>query len=155
MTMNPLPPQAFTKDTLQKAYVWLLSQPAGIKEMASTQDVANIDYGDMSNAWGMAPGDDHKSHGGGSKNKFLSVDSGICIDYRYLNSSYQSFQGEVSNPNFDVTANVSFLNIAGKWGFNKNYISDQDVWKLGPVKATPNGTGMRGHNDHGHLTYSK
>ncbi len=39
MTMNPLPPQAFTKDTLQKAYVWLLSQPAGIKEMASTQDM--------------------------------------------------------------------------------------------------------------------
>jgi hypothetical protein len=37
--MNPLPPQAFTKDTLQKAYVWLLSQPAGIKEMASTQDM--------------------------------------------------------------------------------------------------------------------
>ena len=39
MTLNPLPPQAYTKETLQKAYAWLLNQPASIKEMASTQDV--------------------------------------------------------------------------------------------------------------------
>lgn len=39
MAMNPLPPQAFTKETLQKAYTWLLTQPPSIKEMASTQDM--------------------------------------------------------------------------------------------------------------------
>lgn len=39
MAVNPLPPQAFTKETLQKAYTWLLTQPASIKEMASTQDM--------------------------------------------------------------------------------------------------------------------
>lgn len=39
MTMNPLPPQAYTKDTLQKAYTWLLSQSPSIKELASTQDM--------------------------------------------------------------------------------------------------------------------
>jgi hypothetical protein len=39
MAVNPLPPQAFTKETLQKAYAWLLTQNSSIKEMASTQDM--------------------------------------------------------------------------------------------------------------------
>lgn len=39
MTVNPLPPQAYTKETLQKAYTWLLNQSPSVKEMASTQDM--------------------------------------------------------------------------------------------------------------------
>ncbi len=39
MTMNPLPPQAYTKDTLLKAYSWLQNQPNNIKEIASTPDI--------------------------------------------------------------------------------------------------------------------
>ena len=39
MAMNPLPPQAYTKETLQKAYSWLLNQNPSIKEMASTQEM--------------------------------------------------------------------------------------------------------------------
>jgi hypothetical protein len=39
MTVNPLPPQAYTKETLQKAYTWLLSQPTSVKEMATSQDM--------------------------------------------------------------------------------------------------------------------
>lgn len=39
MAMNPLPPQAYTKETLQKAYQWLLTQNASIKEMASNQEI--------------------------------------------------------------------------------------------------------------------
>lgn len=39
MTMNPLPPQAYTKDTLLKAYAWLQSQNESIKEMATTTDI--------------------------------------------------------------------------------------------------------------------
>ncbi len=39
MAMNPLPPQAYTKETLQKAYQWLLTQNASIKELASNQDI--------------------------------------------------------------------------------------------------------------------
>jgi len=39
MAVNPLPPQAFTKETLQKAYSWLLTQNSSIKEMANTQDM--------------------------------------------------------------------------------------------------------------------
>lgn len=39
MAMNPLPPQAYTRETLQKAYQWLLTQSPSIKEMASNQDI--------------------------------------------------------------------------------------------------------------------
>ncbi|MBC7755028.1 MAG: hypothetical protein H7Z71_12370 [Moraxellaceae bacterium] len=39
MAINPLPPQAYTKETLQKAYSWLLNQNPSIKEMASTQEM--------------------------------------------------------------------------------------------------------------------
>ncbi len=39
MTVNPLPPQAYTKETLQKAYTWLLSQSPSVKDMATTQDI--------------------------------------------------------------------------------------------------------------------
>jgi hypothetical protein len=39
MTMNPLPPQAYTKDTLLKAYAWLMNQNQSLKEMATTPDI--------------------------------------------------------------------------------------------------------------------
>ena len=37
--MNPLPPQAYTKDTLLQAYAWLMNQNQSIKEMATTPDI--------------------------------------------------------------------------------------------------------------------
>jgi hypothetical protein len=37
--MNPLPPQAYTKETLVKAYAWLQTQSEHIKELATTPDV--------------------------------------------------------------------------------------------------------------------
>jgi len=37
--MNPLPPQAYTKDTLVHAYAWLQNQSEHIKELATTPDV--------------------------------------------------------------------------------------------------------------------
>lgn len=39
MPVNPLPPQAYTKDTLQKAYTWLLSQSSSVKELAQDQNM--------------------------------------------------------------------------------------------------------------------
>ncbi len=39
MTMNPLPPQAYTKETMLKAYQWLMLQDDSIKEMATTPDI--------------------------------------------------------------------------------------------------------------------
>jgi hypothetical protein len=37
--MNPLPPQAYTKDTLVQAYAWLQSQSDSVKEMATNPDI--------------------------------------------------------------------------------------------------------------------
>ena len=37
--MNPLPPQAYTKETLLKAYHWVQSQAPSIREMAITPDI--------------------------------------------------------------------------------------------------------------------
>jgi len=39
MRVNPLPPQAYTKETLQKAYSWLLTQNSSVKEMAQDQNI--------------------------------------------------------------------------------------------------------------------
>jgi hypothetical protein len=39
MTMNPLPPQAYTKDTLVLAYAWLQSQSESIIEIATSPDI--------------------------------------------------------------------------------------------------------------------
>ncbi len=39
MTMNPIPPQAYTRDTLVQAYAWLQNQNDSIKEIASTPDI--------------------------------------------------------------------------------------------------------------------
>jgi len=39
MRVNPLPPQAYTKETLQKAYAWLLTQNSSVKEMAQDQNI--------------------------------------------------------------------------------------------------------------------
>jgi hypothetical protein len=39
MAMNPLPPQAYTKETMLKAYAWLQTQADSIKEMAHSPDI--------------------------------------------------------------------------------------------------------------------
>jgi hypothetical protein len=39
MTMNPLPPQAYTKETLVLAYEWLNKQSKEIREIAGTPDI--------------------------------------------------------------------------------------------------------------------
>jgi hypothetical protein len=39
MSMNPLPPQAYTKETMLKAYAWVMNQPPSIKELATTPDI--------------------------------------------------------------------------------------------------------------------
>ena len=39
MTMNPLPPQAYTKETLVLAYEWLNKQSKEIREMCGTPDI--------------------------------------------------------------------------------------------------------------------
>jgi RHS repeat-associated protein len=129
-------------------------------EMSNQIPGFNVQFGDMSAADGTAPGGNHKTHGGPKGY------SGVCIDFRYLDIHGKSFQGNSDNPKFDVWTNGRFLQIAGHWGFTKNYISNQkNVWTFKmtigprnnirtiyyPVKV--NGTQIGGHHHHGHLTY--
>lgn len=39
MAMNPFPPQAYTRETMIKAYQWLQSQSPQIRELATTPDI--------------------------------------------------------------------------------------------------------------------
>ena len=39
MITNPLPPQAYTKETLTQAFAWLQSQGPAIRELATTPDI--------------------------------------------------------------------------------------------------------------------
>ncbi|MBK7960393.1 MAG: hypothetical protein IPK04_03700 [Bdellovibrionales bacterium] len=39
MAVNPIPPQAYTKDTMLRAYSWLQNQSLHIREMATTPDI--------------------------------------------------------------------------------------------------------------------
>ncbi|MFN7824929.1 MAG: hypothetical protein ACK5P6_06175 [Pseudobdellovibrionaceae bacterium] len=40
MTINPLPPQAYTKETTKQAFDWLMNQPEHIKSLATSMDIA-------------------------------------------------------------------------------------------------------------------
>ncbi len=118
-------------------------------EMKDNNEDFRIDFGDMSNSEGGAPGGDHYTHGG------KGGLSGLCIDYRYLGHDSRSYQGQATDSKFSVFRNWQFTVKAGQWGFNKNYLSNQGVWNLGPIKFQPNGKLIDDHNDHGHLTYTR
>jgi len=119
-----------------------------VTEMNQISSDFRVDFGDMSNSTGGAPGDDHKMHGG------LKGFSGDCIDYRYLNGSMQSYQGQATSSQFSSLSNYMFLARSGQWGFNKNYASNKNVWNT-PWQLYPNAKLIGGHNNHGHLTYIK
>ena len=116
-------------------------------EMSLNDENFRVDFGDMSNAWGFAPGNDHVTHGGPRGY------SGVSIDYRYLNSNNQSYQGTATGSNFNYVKNASFLLRAYSWGFTKNYVSNR-VASWGKIRL-PGAKPIGGHNDHGHLTYIK
>jgi RHS repeat-associated protein len=131
-----------------------------IAEMDNLIDGFQVDLGDMSAANGTAPGGDHKTHGGSSGY------SGVCVDYRYLDSDGKSFKGYSNDAKFDLWNNSKFLDVAKEWGFTKNYISNQkDVWSLKIYSGSSknikrsifpinvNGKKIGGHGHHGHLTY--
>ena len=119
-------------------------------EMDDLAQNGDIDYGDMSDKEGKAPGGDHKTHGGEKGY------SGDCIDVRYLDNNFQSFQGNVEDTRFSYNSNSVLLQRAGLWGFTKNYVSNKNVWNApqysGYVQAI-NGKKIDGHNDHLHLTF--
>ncbi|MFH7015048.1 glycoside hydrolase family 19 protein [Flavobacterium sp. FlaQc-47] len=108
-----------------------------------------IKLGDMSSENGSDPWgagyDHHAGHG------HLGTRKGLDCDFRYLNTSGKSYQGNNTNSLFDKEKNKSFLSFAYTYGFRKNYCANP-VTVFG--NAIPGVTHDSGHADHGHIGLS-
>ncbi|CAM3057148.1 hypothetical protein DRF59_17330 [Chryseobacterium flavum] len=103
-----------------------------------------ISLGDMSSENGSDPTSSPskaKTHHAGHGHK--GKQSGLNIDFRYLDKNGKSFQGLSSSSSFDDSKNKIFFEIASKFGFNKNYAT-------GKSYAGVNSK-VGGHYDHGHI----
>ncbi|KQS89909.1 hypothetical protein [Chryseobacterium sp. Leaf394] len=103
-----------------------------------------IHFGDMSSENGSDPtsspsktSSHHAGHGHKGKQ------SGLNIDFRYLNKNGTSFQGVSSSTLFDDSKNKEFFKIAFKYGFNKNYATGKSYSGVNSK--------VGGHYDHGHI----
>lgn len=121
-----------------------------VGDMNSRLDNFRIDFGDMSTSTGGAPGNDHQMHGGPAGY------SGVSIDFRYLNTNNQSYQGLATSQNFSSTSNYMLYGRAGQWGFgqNYNYTSNQASVFSSSGFSHLNARRISGHNNHGHLTFT-
>ena len=110
-----------------------------------------IDFGDMSDICGGAPGGNHKSHGG------VNGRSGRCADFRYLDGNFKSFYGSTSNVKFSFITNNWLYQTAYLWGFSKNYSST--VWPSCFLSNMDPNRKFRipfpNHTTHGHFTFKK
>jgi hypothetical protein len=103
-----------------------------------------LKFGDMSSENGSdptsSPSDADTHHAGhGHKGK----QSGLNIDFRYLDTNGKSFQGLSSSKSFDDSKNKKFFEIAFKYGFNKNYATGKEYSGVNSKVGK--------HYDHGHI----
>ncbi len=124
-----------------------------VSEMHQDDSNFRVDFGDMSDETGGAPGGDHQTHGGPRGY------SGESIDYRYLDDNNQSFWGNASSQTSNDWNNMMFFSTAEQWGFGKNYISNKNRgWNLKlnnkNIIKYPGAKQIGGHDNHGHLTYT-
>ncbi len=110
-----------------------------------------LSLGDMSASNGSDPWDikfrtpiwdgHHSGHGHNGKN------TGTDIDFRYVDSGGASRRGNwaVDPGMFDQKKNEAIFELAGKWGFAKNFRGTRV-----PIGGTRSAAG---HNDHGHLGF--
>jgi Domain of unknown function (DUF4280) len=103
-----------------------------------------VHFGDMSSENGSDPtstpstaSSHHAGHG------HLGKQSGLNVDFRYLDTNGKSFQGLSSSDSFDDTKNKEFFKIAFKYGFNKNYATGKSYSGVNSRVGS--------HYDHGHL----
>ncbi|WP_261510976.1 hypothetical protein [Chryseobacterium paludis] len=103
-----------------------------------------VHFGDMSSENGSDPtsspskaSSHHAGHGHKGKQ------SGLNVDFRYLNKNGTSFQGVSSSTSFDDSKNEEFFKIAFKYGFNKNYATGKSYSGVNSK--------VGGHYDHGHI----
>jgi RHS repeat-associated protein len=106
-------------------------------------DGLSIDLGDMSSSNGSdpwQPGFVHHSGHGHNGNR-----SGIDVDFRYLNTSGNSFQSgnAFNSSSFSTKNNQNVYDTATTFGFTSNYQGTSGSL-TGPASAG-------GHNDHGHI----
>ena len=113
---------------------------------------AQIRLGDMSTNNGSDPGDIALHHSGRGH---MGNRSGLDVDFRYLDSSGQSYQGNMNNRRFNKSFNQALYNSAFKYGFDKNKSFQGAVSnKSGFIKGvTKDGHG--GHENHGHLGFNE
>jgi len=103
-----------------------------------------VHFGDMSSENGSDPTSSPeraRSHHAGHGHK--GKQSGLNIDFRYLNKNGKSFQGTSSSNSFDDFKNKEFFRISFKFGFNKNYATGKNYSGVNPR--------VGGHYDHGHI----
>ena len=109
----------------------------------SARSSFNVDLGDMSSSNGSDPWQSGFQHHAGHGH--LGNRSGLDVDFRYLDTSGNSFQSSnaFGSTSFSATNNQSFFDTANTFGFTVNYQG---------TNGTLNGpTSVANHNDHGHI----
>lgn len=108
-----------------------------------------VDLGDMSSENGSDPWQSgfshHAGHGHNGNRK------GLDVDFRYINTSGVSYQGNNSSSTFDSDKNKTFFELAHKYGFRKNYCTNVSTVFGESVSGVSN---VAEHIDHGHIGLS-
>ncbi|MBF4516820.1 hypothetical protein IRZ71_10710 [Flavobacterium sp. ANB] len=105
-----------------------------------------IHLGDMSSENGSDPWGAGSSHHAGHGH--LGTRKGLDCDFRYLNTSGKSYQGNNTDSVFDKDKNKAFFNLAHTYGFRKNFCANPRTIFGDSV---PGVTHDRDHADHGHI----
>ncbi|KIC03671.1 hypothetical protein OA88_02670 [Flavobacterium sp. JRM] len=105
-----------------------------------------IHLGDMSSENGSDPWGAGYSHHSGHGH--LGRRKGLDCDFRYLNTSGKSYQGNNTNSIFDKGKNKTFFDLAYTYGFRKNFCANP-VTILG--NSVPGVIHDKDHVDHGHI----
>lgn len=95
-----------------------------------------------SDPWQYNPKNPTGGHG------HMGVQSGLNIDFRYLDKNGKSFQGLSSDNRFDDEKNKTFFEIAYKYGFNLNYATGKKSYQ-GVISKVGE------HYNHGHIGTKK
>lgn len=105
-----------------------------------------IHLGDMSSENGSDPwGPGSKHHAG---HGHLGTRKGLDIDFRYLNKSGKSYQGNNTSSEFDKEKNKTVFNLAHNYGFRSNYCTDPNSVFGENILGVKN---ISSHKDHGHF----
>lgn len=108
-----------------------------------------VHLGDMSSENGSDPWqsgfDHHAGHGHNGNRK------GLDVDFRYLNTSGKSYQGNNDSSSFDKVKNKTFFELAYKYGFRKNYCTNVTTVFGESISGVTN---VSNHKDHGQIGLS-